>query len=111
MTVDAYIDGLIAACEAKAERVSKPSAVKVKGIGTVWVRPRLCSERDQFDADLKNGDMDAVARGVAALVCREDGSRPAPEARQKLAAVFARLPLNDLGVIGAAADGVDDAGN
>lgn len=103
-----YLEKLLAACEAKAERVSKPIAVTVKGLGQFYVRPRLCTERDQFDEAMKDGDTDTVARGVAALVCLEDGSRPPVDARKRLADVFARLPLSDIAAIGSAADGADE---
>lgn len=106
--MDDELKKLLAACNAKAERVSKPVPVVVKGIGKFHVRPRLVPERDQFDQAMKDGNEDGVARAIANLLCREDGTRLTPEERDNFAKVFARLPLNDMGVIGAAADGVDE---
>ncbi len=100
-----YLDELLASCEARAAIVEKPIAVEVDGIGKFFVRPRLVAETEAMDEAVHDGDVNRIARGIAALVCLPDGSRIEVAKRNQFAAVFARLPLADMIALGTAASG------
>lgn len=101
-------DPLLQKAKEKAARIEKPIAVEVRGIGRMYVRPRLMGERDAADEAAIKGEFDAVCLSVARLLCDENGKRKSPEAIAEWAAVFKQLPENDIATIGNAADGNTD---
>jgi hypothetical protein len=98
-------DPLLQKAREKAERVEKPVAVDVAGIGELYVRPRLMGERDAADEAEQKGDYDAVCLNVARLLCEPDGKRKPDDAIREWASVFMKLPQGDIVKIGNAADG------
>lgn len=54
----------------------KPTSVDVEGWGTVFIRSLTVAEVEQQADDTGNGkDKNRIARGVARLLCDEDGKR------------------------------------
>lgn len=99
------VDPLLAKFAAKADRVEKPIPVDVPDVGRVYVRKRLMHERDEADLAESEGNFDVVCVNVARLLCNEDGTRKQPDEIVAFAKVFMRMPIDDVVLIGNAADG------
>lgn len=106
------IEELLASLEANAERASKPVAIEVDGVGTMYVRRRTVAEFEDMATVNGNEPGGKFGPALARLICDESGTRLPQEHRDRLAELLARQPEAVFHkIIGAADDKAQAPGN
>lgn len=103
---------LIAAMQQTAGE--KPTAVKVKGWGTLYIRSLTVAEvEQQADDTADKKDKDRIARAAARVICDESGKRLLDPDNEKDVALLSSQPWTMLRKVLSASgtDTGDDSGN